>query len=168
MTPLKCTILTVSDTRTASTDTSGDFLATSLKKVGHELVDRSLVVDNIYVIRAAVSRWIADAGVEVVLCTGGTGFSGRDRTPEALEPLFDKPIPGFGELFRQLSVREIGSSTVQSRACAGVANQTFIFAVPGSTSACRTAWEQVLREQLDSTWNPCNFAEIILRRRQSQ
>ncbi|MCE2437321.1 MAG: molybdenum cofactor biosynthesis protein, partial [Pseudomonadales bacterium] len=92
MTPLKCTILTVSDTRTASTDTSGDFLATSLKKVGHELVDRSLVVDNIYVIRAAVSRWIADAGVEVVLCTGGTGFSGRDRTPEALEPLFDKPI----------------------------------------------------------------------------
>jgi len=158
---LKTAVLTVSDTRTVDTDTSGAFLEEALLAAGHEVVDRQIVIDDIYQLRAIVSRWIADAGVEVILTTGGTGFSGRDSTPEALSPLFDKTIDGFGEVFRALSLTEIGSSTVQSRALAGLANGTVIFCMPGSTGACRTAWEGVLRDQLDSEHRPCNFVGVL-------
>ena len=158
---LKTAVLTVSDTRTRESDTSGAFLEEALLAAGHEVVDRQIVIDDIYQLRAIVSRWIADAGVEVILTTGGTGFSGRDSTPEALSPLFDKTIDGFGEVFRALSLTEIGSSTVQSRALAGLANGTVIFCMPGSTGACRTAWEGVLRDQLDSEHRPCNFLGVL-------
>jgi len=158
---LKTAVLTVSDTRTVDTDTSGAFLEEALLAAGHEVVDRQIVIDDVYQLRAIVSRWIADAGVEVILTTGGTGFSGRDSTPEALSPLFDKTIDGFGEVFRALSLTEIGSSTVQSRALAGLANGTVIFCMPGSTGACRTAWEGVLRDQLDSEHRPCNFVGVL-------
>jgi len=158
---LKTAVLTVSDTRTVDTDTSGAFLEEALLTAGHEVVDRQIVIDDVYQLRAIVSRWIADAGVEVILTTGGTGFSGRDSTPEALSPLFDKTIDGFGEVFRALSLTEIGSSTVQSRALAGLANGTVIFCMPGSTGACRTAWEGVLRDQLDSEHRPCNFVGVL-------
>ena len=158
---LKTAVLTVSDTRTVDTDTSGAFLEEALLAAGHEVVDRQIVIDDVYQLRAIVSRWIADAGVEVILTTGGTGFSGRDSTPEALSPLFDKTIDGFGELFRALSLTEIGSSTVQSRALAGLANGTVIFCMPGSTGACRTAWEGVLKDQLDSEHRPCNFVGVL-------
>jgi molybdopterin adenylyltransferase len=158
---LKVAVLTVSDTRTLDTDTSGAFLEEALQAAGHEVVDRKIVIDDVYQLRAIVSRWIADAAVEVVLTTGGTGFSGRDSTPEALAPLFDKRIEGFGEIFRALSHDEIGSSTVQSRALAGMANGTVIFCMPGSTGACRTAWEGVLRDQLDSEHKPCNFVGVL-------
>ena len=158
---LKTAVLTVSDTRTVDTDTSGAFLEEALLAAGHEVVDRQIVIDDVYQLRAIVSRWIADAGVEVILTTGGTGFSGRDSTPEALSPLFDKTIDGFGEVFRALSLTEIGSSTVQSRALAGLANGTVIFCMPGSTGACRTAWGGVLRDQLDSEHRPCNFVGVL-------
>lgn len=158
---LKTAVLTVSDTRTVDTDTSGAFLEEALLAAGHVVVDRQIVIDDVYQLRAIVSRWIADAGVEVILTTGGTGFSGRDSTPEALSPLFDKTIDGFGEVFRALSLTEIGSSTVQSRALAGLANGTVIFCMPGSTGACRTAWEGVLRDQLDSEHRPCNFVGVL-------
>lgn len=158
---LKTAVLTVSDTRTVDTDTSGTFLEEALLAAGHEVVDRQIVIDDVYQLRAIVSRWIADAGVEAILTTGGTGFSGRDSTPEALSPLFDKTIDGFGEVFRALSLTEIGSSTVQSRALAGLANGTVIFCMPGSTGACRTAWEGVLRDQLDSEHRPCNFVGVL-------
>ena len=158
---LKTAVLTVSDTRTVDTDTSGAFLEEALLAAGHEVVDRQIVNDDVYQLRAIVSRWIADAGVEAILTTGGTGFSGRDSTPEALSPLFDKTIDGFGEVFRALSLTEIGSSTVQSRALAGLANGTVIFCMPGSTGACRTAWEGVLRDQLDSEHRPCNFVGVL-------
>lgn len=158
---LKTAVLTVSDTRTLDTDTSGAFLEEALLAAGHEVIDRQIVVDDIYQVRAIVSCWIADADVEVILTTGGTGFSGRDSTPEALSPLFDKTIDGFGELFRALSLTEIGSSTVQSRALAGLANGTVIFCMPGSTGACRTAWDGVLRDQLDSEHRPCNFVGVL-------
>lgn len=160
-TALKTAVLTVSDTRTLDTDTSGAFLEEALLAAGHEVMDRQIVIDDIYQLRAIVSRWIADADVEVILTTGGTGFSGRDSTPEALSPLFDKTIDGFGEVFRALSLTEIGSSTVQSRALAGLANGTVIFCMPGSTGACRTAWEGVLRDQLDSEHRPCNFVGVL-------
>ncbi|MDA9711263.1 molybdenum cofactor biosynthesis protein B [Luminiphilus sp.] len=160
-TALKTAVLTVSDTRTLDTDTSGAFLEEALLAAGHEVVDRQIVIDDIYQLRAIVSRWIADAGVEVILSTGGTGFSGRDSTPEALSPLFDKTIDGFGEVFRSLSLTEIGSSTVQSRALAGLANGTVIFCMPGSTGACRTAWDGVLKDQLDSEHRPCNFVGVL-------
>lgn len=160
-TALKTAVLTVSDTRTLDTDTSGAFLEEALLAAGHEVVDRQIVVDDIYQLRAIVSRWVADPVVEVVLTTGGTGFSGRDSTPEALSPLFDKTIDGFGEVFRALSLTEIGSSTVQSRALAGLANGTVIFCMPGSTGACRTAWEGVLKDQLDSEHRPCNFVGVL-------
>jgi len=160
-TALKAAVLTVSDTRTVDTDTSGAFLEEALLAAGHEVVDRQIVIDDVYQLRAIVSRWIADAGVEVILTTGGTGFSGRDSTPEALSPLFDKTIDGFGEVFRALSLTEIGSSTVQSRALAGLANGTVIFCMPGSTGACRTAWEGVLKDQLDSEHRPCNFVGVL-------
>ena len=158
---LSVAVLTVSDTRTPDTDTSGAFLEEALLAAGHHIADRQIVIDDVYQLRAIVSRWIADPGVEVVLTTGGTGFSGRDSTPEALFPLFDKTIDGFGEVFRAISLAEIGSSTVQSRALAGMANGTVIFCMPGSTGACRTAWEGVLRDQLDSEHRPCNFVGVL-------
>ena len=158
---LKVAILTVSDTRTQETDTSGAFLEGALREAGHEIADRQIVIDDVYQLRAIVSQWIADPEVEVILTTGGTGFSGRDSTPEALAPLFDKTIDGFGEVFRSLSHTEIGSSTVQSRALAGLANGTVIFCMPGSTGACRTAGEGVLRDQLDSEHKPCNFVGVL-------
>lgn len=158
---LNVAVLTVSDTRTPDTDTSGAFLEEALLAAGHHIADRQIVIDDVYQLRAIVSRWIADPGVEVVLTTGGTGFSGRDSTPEALLPLFDKTIDGFGEVFRAISLAEIGSSTVQSRALAGMANGTVIFCMPGSTGACRTAWEGVLRDQLDSEHRPCNFVGVL-------
>jgi molybdenum cofactor biosynthesis protein B len=158
---LKAAVLTVSDTRTPETDTSGAFLEEALLASGHDVVDRQIVIDDVYQLRAMLSRWIADPGVEVVLTTGGTGFSGRDSTPEAVAPLFDKVIEGFGEVFRSLSHAEIGSSTIQSRALAGMANGTVIFCMPGSTGACRTAWEGVLRDQLDGEHRPCNFVGVL-------
>ena len=158
---LKVAVLTVSDTRTQETDTSGAFLEEALRDAGHDIADRQIVIDDVYHLRAIVSQWIADPEVEVILTTGGTGFSGRDSTPEALAPLFDKNIDGFGEVFRALSLTEIGSSTVQSRALAGLANGTVIFCMPGSTGACRTAWEGVLRDQLDSEHKPCNFVGVL-------
>ena len=160
-TALRTAVLTVSDTRTAETDTSGSFLEEALSAAGHEVVARQIVIDDVYQLREVLSRWIADPQVEVVLTTGGTGFSGRDSTPEALVPLFDKVIEGFGEVFRALSLNEIGSSTIQSRAVAGMANGTVIFCMPGSTGACRTAWEGVLRDQLDSEHRPCNFVGVL-------
>lgn len=160
-TALNVAVLTVSDTRTQETDTSGAFLEEALVAAGHVVADRQIVIDDVYQLRAIVSQWIADPKVEVVLTTGGTGFSGRDSTPEALLPLFDKTIDGFGEVFRALSLDEIGSSTVQSRALAGMANGTVIFCMPGSTGACRTAWEGVLKDQLDSEHQPCNFVGVL-------
>ena len=160
---LKIALVAVSDTRTAENDTSGDYLADALSGVGHKLVDRVIVIDDCYLLRARVSSYIADPMVQVVLMTGGTGFTGRDSTPEAIGPLLDTRIDGFGELFRQLSFAEIGTSTVQSRALGGLANNTLIFCVPGSTGACKTAWDGILVSQLDSTHRPCNFAELILR-----
>ena len=163
MSPLAIAVLTISDSRTPANDTSGDLLVERLTGNGHLLASRDLVPDNVYQIRATVSNWIADDTTDVVLATGGTGFTGRDSTPEALLPLFDKTIEGFGELFRQISYGEIGSSTIQSRALAGLANATLIFAVPGLTNACATAWDRILQNQLDSTFKPCNFAELISR-----
>ena len=160
-TALNVAVLTVSDTRTQETDTSGAFLEEALVAAGHTVADRQIVIDDVYQLRAIMSQWIADPKVEVVLTTGGTGFSGRDSTPEALSPLFDKAIDGFGEVFRALSLEEIGSSTVQSRALAGMANGTVIFCMPGSTGACRTAWEGVLKDQLDSEHQPCNFVGVL-------
>lgn len=155
--PLNMAVLTVSDTRTRADDKSGDTLVGCLTEAGHRLHDRALVKDDIYQIRAHVSRWIADAETQVVLVTGGTGFSGRDSTPEAVSPLLDKQIEGFGELFRQISFNEIGTSTIQSRALGGLANRTLIFCLPGSTNACKTAWQKILQAQLDSRTRPCNF-----------
>ena len=168
MIALNVAILTVSDTRDKFNDTSGDLLAECAVQDGHRVCARSLVLDDIYQIRAVVSQWIADPNVDVVVSTGGTGFGGRDSTPEALLPLFDKQIAGFGELFRTLSYEEIGTSTIQSRAVAGIANGKVIFAVPGSTGACRTAWRRILHEQLQSTHRPCNFAELIPKFRSMQ
>ena len=160
---LGCCVLTVSDSRTKADDTSGAFLAESLTEAGHQLIDRQIVRDDIYQVRAIVSQWIANPGIEVIITSGGTGFTGRDSTPEALIPLLDKRIPGFGELFRQISYTEIGTSTVQSRALGGMANATLIFALPGSTGACRTGWEKILSSQLDINHKPCNFVELIPR-----
>ena len=156
--PLNIAILTLSDSRTFETDTSGQVLEDSLKAAGHHLAARELCKDDIYISRAIVSRWIADERIDVIISTGGTGLTQRDSTPEALKPLFDQNIEGFGELFRQLSYEEIGTSTVQSRALAGLANQTLVFCLPGSTGACRTGWNRILEEQLDSRHRPCNFA----------
>ena len=158
--PLGLCVLTVSDTRTLQSDTSGDFLCTALQQEGHRLRERALLPDDRYQLRALVSRWIADDAVDGILVTGGTGFTGRDSTPEALLPLLDKEMPGFGELFRALSFEEIGTSTLQSRAFAGLANGTFLFALPGSTSACRTAWDRIIRAQLDARTKPCNLATL--------
>ncbi|KEA64505.1 Molybdenum cofactor biosynthesis protein MoaB [Marinobacterium lacunae] len=163
--PLDIAVLTVSDTRTAENDTSGDLLVERLQSAGHRLADRALVADDIYRLRARVSQWIADPEVQVVLLTGGTGFSHRDSTPEAIGPLLDKEVEGFGELFRHISWEEIGSSTIQSRAIAGLANGTLIFCLPGSTGACRTGWDKVISEQLDSRHRPCNFVDTLIRAR---
>ena len=158
--PLSLCVLTVSDTRTLAEDSSGAYLAESLVEAGHRLHDRALLPDDRYRLRAQVSIWIADPAVDGILVTGGTGFTGRDSTPEALLPLLDKEMPGFGELFRAISYEEIGTSTLQSRAFAGLANGTFLFALPGSTSACRTAWEKIVRAQLDARTKPCNLATL--------
>lgn len=155
--PLHLAVLTVSDTRDLTTDTSGQWLVDALTVAGHELAERALVVDDIYQIRAVVSRWIADARIQGVLITGGTGFTGRDTTPEAIKPLLDKEVEGFGELFRAVSFTEIGTSTIQSRALAGLANRTIIFCLPGSNNACRTGWEKIIAPQLDSRTRPCSF-----------
>lgn len=155
--PLNICILTVSDTRSLETDTSGQRLQDLLTAAGHHLYARNLVIDDIYQIRAVISQWIADKQAQVVLITGGTGFAGRDSTTEAVTPLFDKTVVGFGELFRHVSYAEIGTSTIQSRATAGLANRTLIFCLPGSTGACTTAWEKIIVEQLDSRHKPCNF-----------
>ena len=163
---LRLCVLTVSDTRTPAEDTSGDYLVAALGEAGHHLAERALLPDDRYQLRALVSRWIADAGVDGILVTGGTGFTGRDSTPEALLPLLDKQMDGFGELFRAVSFEEIGTSTLQSRAFAGLANGTFVFALPGSTSACRTAWEKIIRAQLDSRTKPCNLATLRPRLRE--
>jgi molybdenum cofactor biosynthesis protein B len=158
--PLSLCVLTVSDTRDASTDTSGDYLVEALQADGHRLAQRALLPDDKYRLRALVATWIADEAIDGVLVTGGTGFTGRDSTPEALLPLLDKQMPGFGELFRAISFDEIGTSSLQSRAFAGLANATFVFALPGSTSACRTAWEKIIRAQLDARTTPCNLATL--------
>jgi len=159
--PLNLCVLTVSDTRTWDTDKSGDALVDKLRAAGHRLYERALVKDDVYQIRAQVSAWIADAQAQVILITGGTGFSGRDSTPEAVAPLLDKQIEGFGELFRQLSFAEIGTSTIQSRALGGLANRTLVFCLPGSTHACHTGWDKILAAQLDSRTRPCNFYEQV-------
>ncbi len=163
MSALGIAVLTVSDTRTLADDTSGATLVELLEGAGHRLAARHIEVDDRYRLRAVVSNWIIDPGIDVIITTGGTGFTGRDTTPEALAPLFDKHIEGFGELFRQLSYDEIGTSTVQSRAIGGLANGTLIFCLPGSTGACRTGWNRILASQLDINHRPCNFAELIPR-----
>jgi len=154
---LNVAVLTISDTRTIDTDTSGQYLVDQLLEQDHVLAAREIVIDDVYQIRSIVSNWVANPQVHAIISTGGTGFTGRDSTPEALSPLFDKEIDGFGELFRQLSYHDIGTSTVQSRALGGIANKTVIFCVPGSTGACKLAWESILLEQLDSRHRPCNF-----------
>ena len=156
-TPLNIAILTVSDSRSLEQDTSGQYLVDSLVEAGHNLADRQLIIDDIYQIRAVISGWIANPDVHAVITTGGTGFFIRDSMPEAVNVLFDKSIDGFGEMFRLISKEDIGMSTVQSRAIAGMANSTGIFCLPGSTGACRTGWEQILKEQFDSRTRPCNF-----------
>ncbi|MBV6690696.1 molybdenum cofactor biosynthesis protein B [Serratia quinivorans] len=155
--PAHIAILTVSDSRGEAEDTSGQYLQEAALEAGHQVVDRAIVKDDKYQIRARVSAWIADEQVQAVLITGGTGFTARDNTPEALLPLFDREVEGFGELFRMVSYEEIGTATIQSRALAGMANQTVIFAIPGSTRACRAAWERIIEEQLDARHRPCNF-----------
>lgn len=155
--PLNICVLTLSDTRSLNEDSSGDYLTNALKDAGHTLYSRKLIADDKYQLRSIVSQWIADKEVHAVITTGGTGFTTRDTTPEALEPLFDKKIDGFGELFRQLSYGIIGTSTIQSRAIAGMANNTLIASLPGSTSACKDAWKGILNEQLDNRFRPCNL-----------
>jgi len=159
--PLNIAVLTVSDTRTYDNDTSGQLLASRSVEVGHRLVARALLKDDLYKIRAQVANWIADDDVQVVLITGGTGFTGRDSTPEAVQCLLERTVDGFGELFRALSILDIGSSTVQSRALAGISNGTLVCCLPGSTGACRTAWEGILVEQLDARHRPCNFVKHL-------
>ncbi|MGK5092620.1 molybdenum cofactor biosynthesis protein B [Deltaproteobacteria bacterium TL4] len=161
--PLNIAVMTVSDSRTEETDKSGQMLVDFLTEAGHHLVEKAIVPDDLYKIREIVSRWIADPKVEVILSTGGTGVTGRDNTPEAIGPLLDKHIEGFGELFRALSFQEIKTSAIQSRAIAGVANKTYLFCLPGSTGACKTGWNQILVHQLDRRHHPCNFAELIPR-----
>lgn len=161
--PLAAAILTISDSRGEKEDSSGELLIDGATAAGHRVLDRKIVRDDLYQIRALVSNWVADPRINLILSTGGTGITGRDSTPEAVRPLLDKQIEGFGELFRQLSFAEIGASTVQSRAFAGLANGTLIFCLPGSTGACRTAWEQLLQPQLDARTRPCNFAQLVAR-----
>ncbi|MBQ4832277.1 molybdenum cofactor biosynthesis protein B [Pseudoalteromonas sp. MMG010] len=160
-TSLNIAVLTVSDTRNDETDSSGNYLVQALQGAGHTLADKSIVKDDVYQMRAVASQWIADNTIHAILVTGGTGFTERDSTPEAFAPLFDKSVDGFGELFRHISYGEIGNSTIQSRALAGLANNTVIFCMPGSTGACKTAWTGIIEDQLDSSHRPCNFAPHI-------
>ncbi len=161
--PLRVAVLTVSDTRTEDTDKSGGYLSAALAEAGHQVAEKRIVPDDVYRMRAEISRWIADPAVDVVIATGGTGISGRDSTPEAVAPLLEKPIDGFGELFRAVSFEELGASAIQSRTVAGLTNQTLIFCLPGSTGACRTGWEKILKSQLDHRTRPCNFAQMFRR-----
>lgn len=161
--PLNIAVMTVSDTRTEDTDKSGNTLVKLLTEAGHALADKRIVPDDIYKIRAVVSQWIADETINAVITTGGTGITGRDTTPEAVAALFDKPIDGFGEVFRAVSYEEINTSTIQSRAVGGVANATFIFCLPGSTGACRTGWGKLISHQLDYRTRPCNLVELMPR-----
>ncbi len=160
---LNIAVLTVSDTRTEEEDISGKLLVNALTETGHVNIHKALVRDDKYDIRTVVSRWISDTDVDVVLTTGGTGVTGRDGTPEAVQPLLDKEIQGFGEMFRVLSYEDIKTSTLQSRTLAGVANGTYLFVLPGSSSACRTAWEKLISEQLDIRTKPCNLAMLMPR-----
>ncbi|NKB31571.1 MAG: molybdenum cofactor biosynthesis protein B [Pseudomonadales bacterium] len=160
-TPLSIAVVTVSDTRTDETDKSGNVLVDFLQGAGHSLHSKQIVKDDVYDLRAIVSTLIADSSVNAILTTGGTGFTPRDNTQQALQPLFDVHIEGFGELFRQLSYEEIGSSTVQSRVFGGLANSTIVFCLPGSPGACKTGWEKIIAEQLDSSHKPCNFVDKL-------
>ncbi|MEN8216526.1 MAG: molybdenum cofactor biosynthesis protein B [Pseudomonadota bacterium] len=161
--PLNIAVLTVSDSRTEDTDKSGKVLVEHLTAAGHHTADKIIVPDNIYQIRAVVSNWITNPDIQIIITTGGTGLTGRDLTPEAIQPLFDKAIEGFGELFRALSYEEIKTSTIQSRTLAGVANGTYIFCLPGSSGACKTGWDKILQAQLDYRTRPCNFVEMMPR-----
>jgi molybdenum cofactor biosynthesis protein B len=166
--PVRIAVLTVSDTRTQKTDKSGPLLVSMIEEAGHELAEHAIVEDDAKAIRKQVKRWIKDPEVDVVITTGGTGFTGRDVTPEAVKPLFEKEIDGFSALFHMLSYEKVGTSTVQSRACGGVANGTYIFCVPGSPGACRDAWEGILKFQLDNRHRPCSFVEIMPRLSETQ
>jgi molybdenum cofactor biosynthesis protein B len=161
--PLDIAVLTVSDSRTEETDKSGKLLVDRLTAAGHRCAEKAIVPDDVYRIRAEVSRWIAEDRIQVVISTGGTGVTGRDGTPEAVAPLLDKVIEGFGEVFRSVSFDQIGTSTIQSRALAGVANGTYVFCVPGSSGACATAWDEIISEQLDYRTRPCNLVELMPR-----
>jgi molybdopterin adenylyltransferase len=161
--PLNIAILVVSDTRTDADDISGKTLVERATEAGHHVIEKKIVPDNIYQIRAAVSNWIAADNINVVISTGGTGVTGRDGTPEAVAPLLDKVLDGFGETFRMLSYQDIKTSTIQSRAIAGVANATYLFCLPGSSGACRTAWDTLIREQLDYRTKPCNLVQLMPR-----
>ncbi|MGR9072345.1 MAG: molybdenum cofactor biosynthesis protein B [Gammaproteobacteria bacterium] len=161
--PLNIAVLTVSDTRTDEDDVSGKALVERLLAAGHSLAEKKIVPDDIYQVRAAVSGWIADEGINAVISTGGTGVTGRDGTPEAVVPLLDKELDGFGEVFRMLSYQDIKTSTIQSRAVAGVANATYIFCLPGSSGACRTAWDHLIEDQLDYRTRPCNLVQLMPR-----
>lgn len=162
--PLRIAVVTVSDTRTEETDTSGQFLRDALLEAGHKLASKQICIDDVYKLRAVVSTLVADEGVHAILVTGGTGFTKRDNTVVALTPLFDSSIDGFGELFRHVSFEEIGTSTIQSRAFAGLSNSTAIFCMPGSTNACKTAWNKIIASQLDSRHRPCNFVDRLLQK----
>lgn len=161
--PLNIAILTVSDTRTEENDTSGNLLVSRLSEAGHQCVEKAIVRDDVYALRAIVSRWIADPNVNAIISTGGTGITGRDSTPEAIKPLLDKVLDGFGEVFRILSWEEIGASTIQSRALAGLANGTFVFVLPGSSGACRLGWDKLISPQLDHRTKPCNLVDLMPR-----
>jgi len=161
--PVAIAILTVSDTRSLADDKSGDVLVARLTAAGHELADRDIVKDDADTIAARMQRWIDDPKIDCVITTGGTGLTGRDVTPEALDRVCEKKIPGFGELFRWISFQKIGASTIQSRADAGVANGTYLFILPGSTGACRDGWDEILVHQLDNRFAPCNFVELMPR-----
>ncbi|MCB1670553.1 MAG: molybdenum cofactor biosynthesis protein B [Gammaproteobacteria bacterium] len=159
--PLNIQVITVSDTRTEETDRSGAVLVEKLQQAGHQLLGKVIIPDDVYQLRAAVSVGIADPQTQVILMTGGTGFTARDNTQRAVEPLLEVRIDGFGELFRHLSFDEIGTSTIQSRAFAGLSNGTIVFCVPGSPGACQTAWDRIIAEQLDSAHRPCNFVDKL-------
>ncbi len=161
--PVNVAVMTVSDSRTEDTDKSGRAVVERLQKAGHRLAEKVIVPDDVYRMREVFSRWIAQPDIQAVISTGGTGLTGRDSTPEAVGPLFDKEIEGFGELFRWVSFQEINTSTIQSRAVAGVANGTYIFCLPGSTGACRTAWDKIIKDQLDYGHRPCNMVELMPR-----
>ena len=165
---LNIAVMTVSDTRTEEDDKSGDFLIRKLTESGHKLAEKCIVADNRYKIREVVSRWIADDNIHAVITTGGTGLTGRDITPEAIQPLFDKTIDGFGEIFRMLSYESIKTSTIQSRAFAGLANATAIFCLPGSTGACKDGWEGIIKHQLNVQHTPCNLVEIMPRFKEAE